>query len=88
VIRSAADKEMYAIVWSYQEFRPYLMDNSFEVQTDCANLRWAINTKHPARIARWWSILADFDFKITYQPGTAHANADTGSRVVAPQIKP
>jgi hypothetical protein len=62
--------------------RPYLEVNTFTVRTDHHALRWVINISDAqGRLSRWRLCLAEFDFKVEYNPGSAHHAADALSRL-------
>jgi hypothetical protein len=77
------DKEMLAIVYACIEWRPLLLslDQRFEILTDHRSLAWFMTTKVlNCRQVRWAERLADFEFEITYRPGTLNNQADALSR--------
>ena len=79
---SATRKEMLALVWAIQNFRPYLVGKDFKIRTDHNALRWLFNFKEPeGQIARWIERLAEFTFTIEHRPGQQHTNADSLSRI-------
>ena len=79
---SATRKEMLALVWALQYFRPYLVGKDFKIRTDHNALRWLFNFKEPeGQIARWIERLAEFTFTIEHRPGQQHTNADSLSRI-------
>jgi hypothetical protein len=50
------------------------------VRSDHGALRWLLNFKNPeGQIARWFEILAAYDFEIEHRAGRSHANADAMS---------
>lgn len=77
------NKEMLAIVYACLQWRPFLLLllSPFDVLTDHHGLQWFMTTKDLNRQqVRWAERLADFDFTITYRPGTANNQADVLSR--------
>ena len=49
--------------------------------TDHKALIWLLQSKqHNAKLARWASILSQFDFNLIYREGSKHTNADFMSR--------
>ena len=67
------DKELYAIVNVFDEFRHFLQDNSagpIQVYTDYMTLATCMDTttKLTPRLARWMEKLAEQDFVIEYRP--------------------
>ena len=77
------EKEALAIVWGCEHYRPYLIGQSFIIETDHGSLKWLMNVQK-GRLARWGLRLAEFDFKIQHKPGKANGNADGISRMPLP----
>ncbi|MGL4388093.1 MAG: reverse transcriptase domain-containing protein, partial [Brevinema sp.] len=80
---STIEKELLAIVWSVEHFRPYLYGRKFRVITDHKPLKFLLNTKPPAssRLMRWRLKLEEYDFEIIYKEGKTNLNADSLSRI-------
>ena len=78
---STTDKELFAIVSSFEEWRQYLDGVSgIVVLTDHANLQGlSQQTKLLGRQARWLMRLAPYEFEIKHRPGTSNP-ADGPSR--------
>jgi len=77
------DKEMLAIVKSFQQWRADLAStkNEIRVWTDHKALEYFMTTKQlNQRQARWAEILSEFYFKICYRPGKQNEKADTLTR--------
>ena len=80
------DKELLAIVKSFEELRPELMPYSDEqplvkVLTNHKNLEYFMTTKRlNARQARWSEFLSQFNFQIVYRPGRLNERADALTR--------
>lgn len=78
---SSYDLETLAVVASLQRFRVYLLGISFTIVTDCNSLRAAFQKRDVLpRVARWWSVMQEYDFNIVYKPGTSMAHVDALSR--------
>jgi len=78
---STIEKELLAIVYAVQHFRPYLYGKKFLLITDHKPLTWLHKLKDPtSRLARWRIKLAEYDYEIVYKPGKINANADALSR--------
>ncbi len=77
------DKELLAIITTFEQWRPYLtrVQHRVQVLTNHKNLLYftTIRTLNRHK-ARWSIFLADFDFEIKYQPGTQQGKADALSR--------
>jgi hypothetical protein len=77
------DKELLAIVRSFEEWRPELMqpESEIKVKSDHRNLQWFMETKQlNSRQARWAELLSQFNFVITYRPGTQGGKPDALTR--------
>ena len=73
------EKEALGIIWACEKFRPYLLGETFDVETDHGSLKWLLGTQK-GRLARWAMRLSEFDLTIKPKPGTANGNADAPSR--------
>ena len=83
------DKELLAIVKALEEWRPELQGTKepFEIVTDHKNLQTFMITKQlNQRQVRWAEFLSQFNFIITYRPGTKATVPDALSRM--PGYKP
>lgn len=55
--------------------------NYIIVITDHGALRWLLNFKSPeGQMARWFEVLASYDFEVQHRAGRSHNNADALSR--------
>lgn len=78
---SSYDLETLAVVASLQKFRVYLIGVTFKVITDCNSLRATFSKRDMLpRVARWWTLMQDFDFSIEYKPGASMSHVDALSR--------
>lgn len=88
---SQLEKEAFSIIFGLKRFRQYLYGRSFTILTDHRPLLTLLGPHHPvpahaaARLQRWALILASYDYKIEYRSTTAHADADSMSRLPLPQ---
>lgn len=84
---STIERELLAIVWSTEHFRPYLFGQDFIIYCDHRPLTYLYNCKNPAsRLIRWRLRLEEFSYKIVYKPGSVNSNADALSRI--PELPP
>lgn len=78
---STIEKELLAILFGVENFRPYLYGHKFTLVTDHRPLVWLHNVKNPgSRLVRWSLRLKEYDYTIMYKPGRINANADALSR--------
>ena len=79
---STVEKELLAIVFGTNYFRPYLFGRKFTIITDHKPLEYLFNLKEPhLRFVRWRLKLEEFDYQICYKKGKQNTNADALSRV-------
>ena len=75
-------RELLAVVYFIQHFRPYLLGNQFTLRTDHGSLKWLRNFKQPeGQLARWLEKLQEYNFSIEHRHGRKHNNADALSRL-------
>ena len=71
--RSATEREIFAIIFAVQHFRPYLYGKKFKIFTDHKPIVSAINKKRPAiKLQNWIAELQDLDFEIFYKTGKSN----------------
>ena len=73
------DKELLAIIWCFEEWRPELKDTGLlvKVLTDHKGLEYFMSTKKlTLRQVRWAEFLSEFNFVISYQSGKKNNKAD------------
>ena len=76
------EKEAYAIVYSVQKFRPYLLGSKFTVMTDHKPLKYLFSSKFAnAKIQRWAILLAEYGCDICFLKGSENRVADSLSRL-------
>nr|GFD36177.1 reverse transcriptase domain-containing protein [Tanacetum cinerariifolium] len=62
---TTTEKEMLAVVYSFENFRSYLIMNKSIVYTDHSDLKYLFAKKEAkARLLRWILLLQEFDFKV------------------------
>lgn len=73
--------ELFAIIWTLNRLRQYLLGMRFTVVTDCQALVYLnIHKTTKPQIARWYEVFQEFDFEIKYRPGTRMPHVDALSR--------
>ncbi|XP_032689886.1 uncharacterized protein LOC116853116 [Odontomachus brunneus] len=78
---STIEKELLAIVYSVQHFRPYLYGRQFKLVTDHRPLVWLHSVKDPSsRLFRWRLKLLEYEYEVVYKGGKINGNADALSR--------
>lgn len=78
---STIEKELLAIVYCVNQFRPYLYGRNFQLITDHKPLIWLHSVKDPtSRLVRWRLKLAEYEYEVIYKAGKANENADALSR--------
>ena len=86
---SVTEVEGLALVTAVQEFRPYLMHNSFTLMTDHISLTWLKTIKNThGRLFRWSILLQAYDMKILHKSGKTNLPADALSRREYPPPPP
>lgn len=79
---NTTEKELCAIVWGVNQFRPYLFGQKFNIIIDHRALSWLFNIKDPgSRLTRWRLKLAEYEYEIHFKLGVSNTNADGLSRV-------
>ena len=84
---SQLDKEAFSIIFGLKRFHQFLCGRSFTIITDHKPLLQLLGPSRPvpvqaaARLQRWALILASYDYKLEYRCTSAHADADSMSRL-------
>ena len=79
---STTEKEMLAIVFSCEKFRPYILGSHIIVHTDHAAIKYLMSKKEAKpRLIRWVLLLQEFDLEIQDKKGCDNVIADHLSRV-------
>ena len=77
------EKELLAIHWAINYFKPYLYGRNFTVVTDHRPLVSLFTHKNPSsKMTRIRLDLIDYNFKIIFKQGKLNTNADALSRIV------
>ncbi len=78
---SVTEKELYAIMFSSERFRPYIYGRSFTVFTDHRALIWLCGKRNPSgRLGRWCNIMNQYSQGIKFIEGKHNRVADCLSR--------
>lgn len=85
---STTEREMKAILFGINHFRPYIYGTKFTIVTDHKPLSQVFRVKDPgARLLKYRLRLAEYDCTIVYKEGKANTNADALSRIYATQTR-
>ena len=79
---STTEKEMLAIGFACEKFRPYILGSHVIVHTDHATIKYLMSKKEAKpRLIRWVLLLQEFDHEIKDKKGCDNVIADHLSRV-------
>ena len=82
---STIEKEMLAIVFACEKFRPYILGSHVIVHTDHAAIKYLMAKKDAKpRLIRWVSLPQEFDLEIKDKKGSDNVIADHLSRLEKP----
>ena len=79
---STVELEAFAIYKTITHFRCLLLGHHFTVYSDHRNLSYLLK-KPSVKVERWFLALQEFNYEITYTPGTANVAADALSRITS-----
>ncbi|GKC48085.1 reverse transcriptase domain-containing protein [Tanacetum coccineum] len=82
---TTTEKEMLAVVFAFEKFRPYLVLSNSIVYTDHSALKYLMNKQDAKpRLLRWVLLLQEFDITIRDKKGSENLAADHLSRLENP----
>jgi len=84
---STTEKELLAVVFTLDKFRPYLIGSKILIYTDHPALKYLLTKKDAiARLIRWILLLQEFDLQIHDKKGAENIVADHLSRIVVESV--
>ena len=85
---STTEKEMLAIVFACEKFRPYILGYHVIIHTDNVAIKYLMAEKEAKpRLIRWVLLLYEFNLEIKDKKGCDNVIADHLSRVEKPAVQ-
>ena len=79
---TTTEKELLAVVYALEKFRPYILGSKIIIYTDHAALKYLLSKKEAKpRLIRWVQLLQEFNLEIKYKKGSENLMADHLSRL-------
>ncbi|KAK1627608.1 hypothetical protein QYE76_001923 [Lolium multiflorum] len=79
---ATTEKELLAVVFACDKFRPYIVDSKVTIHTDHVAIRYLMEKKDAKpRLIRWVLLLQEFDLHIVDRKGADNPVADNLSRL-------
>ena len=79
---STIEKEMLAVIFACEKFRPYILGSHVIVHTDHATIKYLMAKKDAKpRLIKWVLLLQEFDIEIKDKKRSDHVIADHLSRI-------
>ena len=70
-------KELLAVVFALEKFRPYVLGSKIIIKTDHAALKYLLSKKRDKpRLIRWVILLQQFDLEIKDKKGSGNSVVD------------